>query len=135
MKFAFAARLGRGTNTNAELRALLLGLRRCRELGVDNIILELDSLLVVNWLKDGKCSLWYLEDFLDEIVGILSNLNCRVQHVFREGNTGADFLARMGSSGCNEEWLSHENIPMLLKGILRTDHSNLPYLRKYKKSD
>lgn len=103
MKFAFAAHLGRGTNNHVELRALLMGLCKCRNLGFDNIILELDSLLVVKWLKDGKCSLWYLEDFWEEISEILSQLNFQFQHVFREGNMAADFLARMGSSGCSEE--------------------------------
>ncbi|XP_035539628.1 uncharacterized protein LOC118344003 [Juglans regia] len=133
MKFAFSADLGRGTNTQLELPALLMGLRKCRALGVDNIILELDSFLVINWLKDGKCRLWYLEDFWEEISGILSRINFRFQHVFREGNKAIDCLVRMRSSGCNEEWFSLEDIPISLKGILRTDRSGLTYLRKSKK--
>lgn len=63
LQFAFAASTRMRSNNQAELLALLFGLHRCKELGFTNVIPELDSLLVVNWLREGRCHLWCLEDY------------------------------------------------------------------------
>lgn len=38
---------GIGSNNRAELMALLFGLRRCKSHGFNNILIEMDSLLIV----------------------------------------------------------------------------------------
>ncbi|XP_041004153.1 uncharacterized protein LOC121249518 [Juglans microcarpa x Juglans regia] len=124
LQFAFTEYTGIGSNNRVELMVFLLGLRRCKLYGFNNVILELDSLLIVNWLKEDRCNVWYLEDFWEEICSLLRDLNVQFQHVFREGNSAVDWLAQLGSRGCTDEF-SNENFPHLLKGILRIDRRGL----------
>ena len=48
---AFATSLGEGSNNKAETEAALFGLVWALELGYRNIIMELDSQLVVQWIS------------------------------------------------------------------------------------
>ncbi|XP_042978817.1 uncharacterized protein LOC122309401 [Carya illinoinensis] len=43
-----------------------------------------------------------------------------------EGNKAADFLARLGAEGRNGKWWSSQEIPPLLRGILRLDKIGFP---------
>ncbi|KAF5468683.1 hypothetical protein F2P56_012820 [Juglans regia] len=97
MNLAFMEFLDHGTNNVVELMALLHGLRQCRNLGIQKVEVELDSLLIVNWLEKMRCGIWYLEDYWEEILGLLSSMQFVFRHIYREGNAGADFLARMAS--------------------------------------
>lgn len=63
LKLAFAKSLDHGTNNTAELLTLYYGLKHCTELGLQQIEIEMDSLLIVNWLERNRCGLWYLEDY------------------------------------------------------------------------
>lgn len=70
LKLAFAECLDLETNNSAELLILFHGLMECRELGIQRVEVELDSLLIVDWLekkKKGRCGIWYLEDYWEEI--------------------------------------------------------------------
>lgn len=83
-QFAFAAYTGIGSNNRFELMALLLGLRHCKLYGINNIFLELDSLLIVNWLTEGRCNVWYLEDSWEEIKCLLTRMNVRINMFFEK---------------------------------------------------
>ncbi|XP_035547386.1 uncharacterized protein LOC118348919 [Juglans regia] len=109
---AFASYVGLGSNNKAELLALLYGLRR-----------------FVSWWNRGRCGVWYLEDFWEEIVELACTVRCRFQHVYREGNRAADWLAKAGALG--SEWVvsSSDNLPRVLRGLIRLDSLGFPSLR------
>lgn len=111
MKLAFAEFLDHGTNNVAELMPLLHGLRQCRNLDIHKVEVELDSLLIVNWLEKRRCGIWYLEDYWEEILGILSSMQFVFRHIYREGNARADFLAWMASRRVYETWLQYKDLP------------------------
>jgi hypothetical protein len=69
-----------------------------------------------------------LGGFLGGNILLISGLNIRFNHVFREGNQAADWLSKCGSAGITQEYNSN-NIPKELKGILRVDKCGLPCLR------
>jgi ribonuclease HI len=125
----FSRHYGNCTNMAAETRALLDGLRMCRDLGIRDIIVETDSNIVVQWLHKDTCSLWWLWEFWEEILELTRLLNAQVQHVFREANMAADLLAKNGSSGVSFDLSFGDKVPALLKGILHTDSLEIPYLR------
>ena len=56
-------------------------------------------MVVISWWNRGRCGVWYLEDFWEELVGLTRTLNCHFQHVFREGNKVAGWLAKEGALG------------------------------------
>ncbi|XP_042964656.1 uncharacterized protein LOC122298876 [Carya illinoinensis] len=99
--WAFAKELGYGLNNEAELSALYYGLLFCKDLDIGRVEIELDSLLVVHWLQKGRCGIWYLEDYWEKIQVMVETLEVKIQHVYREGNAGADFLARLASNQKN----------------------------------
>ncbi|KAG6658115.1 hypothetical protein CIPAW_04G137600 [Carya illinoinensis] len=63
----FSIHYGQVSNTVAEGRALLDGLKLAQQLGIRDILVESDSDVIVKWIQAGKCSLWYLWDFWDDI--------------------------------------------------------------------
>ncbi|XP_042942667.1 receptor-like protein EIX1 [Carya illinoinensis] len=76
------------------------GLRLCRHFGLRDILVELDSTVIVGWLASGVCKYWFLWKFWEEVKALVSELNVRFGHIFREANMVADFLAKQGT-----QWL------------------------------
>ncbi|KAK0580059.1 hypothetical protein LWI29_035797 [Acer saccharum] len=126
---AFSSFFGNGTNNSAELKAILEGIRLCKRLLHFNVIIESDSRIVVDWLRKGRCSLWYLWDFWEDLVVELVGVNFRVFHQYREGNSAADFLAKEGARGTNIFYDDQLSLPRFLHGVLRIDRLGLPYFR------
>lgn len=129
LQLAFAVSLGQGTNNFAELCSLLHGLWCIAQLGISNLEIELDSLLIVNWLKQGLCGLWYLFNYWEEIQRYLAEMFVTIQHVYRECNAAANFLALLGAEGTNKNWHQYMELPHRLRGILKIDKVGLPALR------
>jgi ribonuclease HI len=87
--------LGETTNNVAEYRALLLGLKKAEELGVDRILFRCDSELMARQLSGRyKVKSPNLKGLYEEVRKRTARLEFfRVKHVYREGNSQADALA------------------------------------------
>lgn len=66
---------------------------------------------------------------------LLNSMNANVRyirdqnnHVFRQANMATDFLAE-ASCGQSMEYFCVTQVPVPLRGILRTDHLELPHFR------
>ncbi|KAL5977558.1 hypothetical protein ACLOJK_041456 [Asimina triloba] len=53
----------------------------------------------------------------------MQGMNVRFAHQFREGNQVADFLAKLGESGSSRTYEDLQDLPRLLRGIVRIDKS------------
>lgn len=126
---AFSVSVGNGTNNFAEISSLLFGIPHCAEASISTIEIEMDSLIVVKWLKKKVCGLRYLYDFLEEIQSYLAGMQVTIRHISRECNVAADFLARMGARGTYNVWHQYKELPLKLKGILKIDKVGLPSIR------
>jgi ribonuclease HI len=82
------------TNNIGEYNGLLLGLKRCKELGVSDITIQGDSLLVINQIT-GKWKIRHphLQPLHQEIMSLLTNMKTDIQHVPRNQNSYADSLS------------------------------------------
>ncbi|XP_042956358.1 uncharacterized protein LOC122292186 [Carya illinoinensis] len=125
---AYSVSLGQGSNNFAELHGVLEGIRRCYHLGYLHVEIETDSQLIVNWITNGNCNVWYLEDFWEELQEYLRGMDFCIRHIFREGNAAADFIAKRGAGGLNRNWIEDRDMPDQLRGLLRMDRLGLPYL-------
>ncbi|KAK4833981.1 hypothetical protein QYF36_014386 [Acer negundo] len=123
---AYSAHFGHGTNNGAELRAITKGIVLCKRLNLFNVIIESDSKMVVDWLRAGKCTLWYLWDYWDDLLKALEGVNFMAVHQFREANQAADFLARQGKLGRNLTYEGYQNLPRFLRGVLHLDKLGFP---------
>lgn len=93
--FAISKFFGSYTNNEVELRAIVEGIKICRQLGYCFIDIECDSLIMLSWLMNRVCTMWYLWD----LPTLLDGFDFSIKHIFREGNKVADELARVGASG------------------------------------
>lgn len=85
--------------------------------------------MVVDLLQGGKCIVWHLWEFWEEVLKELEGLTFVVLHQFHEGNQAAYFLARQGENGHNFCYEGSQDLPWLLKGIIWLDKLGLPHLR------
>jgi ribonuclease HI len=90
------AQIGQGTNNEAEYHALIAGLRHCLRLGLWDLTILSDSLLVVNQIggkwRVKEPGLRKLHGEALVLLGLLGDY--RVHHVRREENEEADFYSR-----------------------------------------
>ena len=81
------------SNNQSEYRALMEGINLCQELFIDleNVILRMDSLLIVNQLK-GKFAV-KSSNLIDLFKTVKDNNFKSIEHVYRKDNKRADELA------------------------------------------
>ncbi|XP_042983394.1 phytosulfokine receptor 1-like [Carya illinoinensis] len=94
---------GEHTNNVAEVLSILHGLRTVDLMGFRKVEIEMDSKLVVEWMKRSR-GLWYLKDFWKKILYRREGIQYSINHTFREFNAVADDLAKMGAKGLNKLW-------------------------------
>jgi len=83
-----------GTNNYAEYSGLIYGLRKCKELNIDNLHIEGDSLLVISHItKKWKIRSEYLIPLLEEVNELFKYFShISLKHILREFNSYADEL-------------------------------------------
>ncbi|GKV26433.1 hypothetical protein SLEP1_g35733 [Rubroshorea leprosula] len=93
----FATNVGITTSFLAELWGCREGLKLAISLGVQQLILEMDSLLAVQQIQSWKVSAGAASVLLNDICLLLDSFSsCLVQHTLREGNYAANFMASIG---------------------------------------
>ena len=89
--------IGHTNSFLAELWALRDGLNIASEMGVNNLIIELDALSIV-LLMNNEAENIMMEPLLFDCRSLLKQIpNKRVLHVYREANQCADALAKLGA--------------------------------------
>jgi ribonuclease HI len=84
-----------GTNNYGEYTGLISGLKKCKELGIENLHIEGDSLLVISQI----CKKWKVKNqnliiLVDEVNDLLKSFkNVGLRHIYRDFNTYADSLS------------------------------------------
>jgi ribonuclease HI len=92
--------LGITTTYVAEMWGVYEGLKLARSKSISNLIVQVDSAVVVHGIESGKQG----SSFVWNIMGIIRHLlsldwNVRIMHIYREANRYADMLANVG---CDE---------------------------------
>ena len=93
----FARGVGCTTSCVAELWALRDGLNLASSLGIESLIIQLNSLAIVHLLNNSVANL-ALEPLLSDCRNLLRTFpRTRIEHVYREANQCADALAKLGA--------------------------------------
>ncbi|GKV18865.1 hypothetical protein SLEP1_g29190 [Rubroshorea leprosula] len=75
------------------------GLKLCKSLGIARVVAEMDSLVAVRFIIEKREPDNLSAAILMDIRSLMSEFEeCILQHVLREGNAAADFLAPLGHS-------------------------------------
>ncbi|KAH0646562.1 hypothetical protein KY284_034446 [Solanum tuberosum] len=132
--FAFSTPLGEGTNNQAEVEAALFGLSWCVQLNYKNVILEVDSQLLVDWLMNNKSTPWSISpqmQQLHQVINQLTHFNCI--HTLREANFVADSLSKHSHQLTSPHvYFSSQQLPKLTATYLQQDHAGMASFRRRK---
>ncbi|GLU17744.1 hypothetical protein SLE2022_341000 [Rubroshorea leprosula] len=95
----FVVNVGCASIFIAELWGLREGLKLCKSLGIARVVAEMDSLVAVRSIIEKREPDNLSAAILMDIRSLMSEFEeCILQHVLREGNVAADFLASLGHS-------------------------------------
>lgn len=118
---AVAQSVGSINSNMAEVKDALVGLNGCILNGLDNIILECDSLLVIDMIIGKSKVLWQMMDIIKQIQNIFSQVNCVTCHYFRESNQVANALVKWSIKNDELNTSSWFDLPATAKGPYRMD--------------
>ncbi|XP_019246545.1 PREDICTED: uncharacterized protein LOC109226206 [Nicotiana attenuata] len=128
--YARAVDLGVTTNVVAKAKAILQGLEYCMEHDLHPLILETDSLVMKKVIEGEWDPPWVIAPDVKRIKELKGNFNVIFQHVFREGNSVADFIANIVFSfASTSEFHSFSKLPSAGRRLINLDKSQTPNLR------
>ncbi|KAK6138093.1 hypothetical protein DH2020_028157 [Rehmannia glutinosa] len=97
----FSKFINHSSNVHAELMSILFGLELAMELDLPKIWIESDSLVSIQLLQAKPPFYWQYQDTILLIQDQMKQREVRISHIYREGNSVADFLANLSiDSGC-----------------------------------
>ncbi|XP_058082424.1 uncharacterized protein LOC131230531 [Magnolia sinica] len=129
--FAFTTGYGHGSNVHVELRAFHDGIYCCLSKGLKKVIIESDSLLLINLISGEASPGWKWEAWISRIKTLMALAEVKIAHIFREGNAPTDSLAQMGSA--NQSFMIFDDIqslPPRTRGTIFLDELSLGAIRK-----
>lgn len=121
---------GEVTNMVAEAKALLQGVQRCMQQGISRLIIEVDPLILAQIMQKKVDCPWHICYVIRTIEQMLIPCEYTIQHVYRECNCAADWLANIGCRSGKYWCFTREQLPKRLKGIVGIDKCGLPCIRK-----
>ncbi|GLT44238.1 hypothetical protein SLA2020_181470 [Shorea laevis] len=125
----FAVNVGITTSFLAKLWGCREGLKLASSLGVQQLILEVDSLLAVQLIQSKKVSVGSTSVLLPDILLLIDSFSsCWVQHTLREGNSTADYMATIGHNVALGSVL-FPTPPTGISMILQSDCIGIMFLR------
>ena len=133
MVMAFTTPIGEGTNNMAGTEAAIFGLSWALELGYRNIILDLDSQIVVNCFLKKATPQWNIITRLERIQNLISQTqNFKCLHVFREANCVADALSKFSHKiNYPQIYFNSQQMPKEAKSYYHLDLLQMPnFIRK-----
>lgn len=109
----------------AELSALVAALELCQQLGLSNVVVELDSQVLVTALSGRSGWPWRYHYQLVKAAHLLEQSRASIQHVYRECNAVADSLAKLATSTYQTHTFRMHDLPSYIKGLVALSNNIL----------
>lgn len=88
-------KLESGTNNVVEVHVALMAERFCQQMGVRELHLEGDPLVIIHAIMKGSIDVWHLQNSILNIVEDLNNFeDFRISNIKRMGNMEANVLSK-----------------------------------------
>nr|XP_009616365.1 uncharacterized protein LOC104108915 [Nicotiana tomentosiformis] len=128
--YARSVNLDETTNVVAEAKAILHGLEYCSANNLHPLILETDCLLLKKLIEREWDTPWCIMAEVQKIQELRDHFNVIFQHVYREGNIIADYLANIAFSFVGTtHFHSFAELPTVGRRLINMDKSQIPNLR------
>nr|XP_027093558.1 uncharacterized protein LOC113713956 [Coffea arabica] len=126
--FAFYKEFGEKGVLQAEALAVLEGLRVCAAKGVQEVLVEVDSAVLMSLVKSSALGGWSHCNLLRQIRRLLDQVSVSFIHIFCEANMAADRLAALQGYP-SMVFDSVQQLPREIRGCLAMDAREFPSLR------
>lgn len=100
---------------------------------MDNITIESDLKILVNWCLKSSFPPWELYDLWKKVADLGESVSYTISHVYREANATANSLAKLAASGVSSTYFGHTELPKSTFGKWTLDTIGLPNWRHPKK--
>ena len=124
---AFANKVTVPSALDAEVFAVIEAVNIAMTKGWCNLWVEVDSLVLLTYLRYPNRVPWRLLSRWSRCLHMISHLNFRISHIFKEGNSAADSLARFGAS--HDGWIWWDVLPSFLTSEFGRDINSQPAYR------
>ena len=128
--FAFYKKFGDVDVLMVEALSLLTGLQICKKHMAGNVLMEVDSNVLVQLVSSGLVARWSLVGTLQHIQALLNELHASLDHIFRKANSLANALA-FARLERDLDFTSSEHMQIRVKYSTQLDKSLVPRLRRY----
>ncbi|KAK6786457.1 hypothetical protein RDI58_014982 [Solanum bulbocastanum] len=91
--FAQADEIPETTNVEAETVAIKEAIYHCTTRGFPRVTIKTDSLLLKNILEGNWEIPWNIRIIMEDTLTLMQYSTVNIEHIYREGNTLADYLA------------------------------------------
>lgn len=128
--YAESKNIGVSTNMVAEMSTIREAIKYCRHMGLQQVLVETDSLSSKNILSGNWRIPWEIAEIVEDIIDLSKSSNIIFKHIFREGNQLADFITNLAiQQEGKHQFSSFQQLPSYARRILNTDKYQLPSLR------
>jgi len=123
MILAFATPLGEGTNNQAELEAAIFGMTRSLQLGFKNVMLEVDSQLLVVWIMLKTIPPWNISSGTQQLQDLIKQAD----------NFSADSLSKHSHKITSPQlYLNSQQLPKETRAYHQLDIMEMANFRRRK---
>ncbi|XP_049388482.1 uncharacterized protein LOC125852843 [Solanum stenotomum] len=130
IRYARAKGIGITTNTEVEVLAIHKVLEYSYYNDLRGITIETDSLSLKKMLLNQWKVPWEIIKRIEDIRQRLQQLDARIIHNFREGNTVADSLANeVIDTQYTTEYNNFQELPSYIRRLINMDKAQIPNLR------
>ena len=127
--FAFANVVDVAKSLQADLKAVLEGVKLCVQHGFADVHVESDSLLLVRMFNDELGIPWWLMRDFEELLALWHHVRVMMR-CFREANRYVVCLARVGiNSGSNRVFESLDQLPLEVSSEVTLEPVGIPSIR------
>lgn len=128
--FGFSCYFGWVSSLQAEIKALLFGVKLCLSKGYTLLHIECDSLLLVEMIKGKSGGPWTVQRDLQELLQYKIHF-AQINHCFREANCPADRLSNVGVLQKSDVvYESFAALPRMVRGDVKMDRLGFPSFRR-----
>lgn len=134
MIFAFTVPLGVGTNNQVEIQAAIYGLQWCINHGYHQVLLEVDSKLLIQWITTNSEVPWSLFQFVNDLKEVVSQFSClQCHHTCREANDTADMMSKWSHRfDIIQHYYTYQQLPSRSKSAYLLDRLGMINFRRRK---
>ncbi|XP_060195042.1 uncharacterized protein LOC132624254 [Lycium barbarum] len=130
MSHAFAEFYGQCSNNMTEALAIWKGINICKDNGFRNVMVESDSLMVINMIKEKLKPPWQLTEIIVKIQRLTRHGDFEFKHIYREGNSTADLFANLGEDSKTSTIFTEASLlPAKVIALMKLELDGLPNFR------